>query len=81
MITALNTVDNTKMVNPMELLKKSDLKGILSGECSKTMNKLDIIHISTRMEAHTLASSYMDRKRVMAYSDGLMEEHIMGSTI
>jgi hypothetical protein len=42
---------------------------------------MDIIHISTRVEAHRLVSSKMERVMVMAFTDGLMEQHITGSTI
>ena len=33
------------------------------------------------METHTLGSVKMERKMVMEYSNGLIKQHIMGSTI
>jgi hypothetical protein len=78
-IAAPNTVENTKVVIAMELLKQSTLTPIFAGECSKTVKQMDILHISTRVETHTLGSTKMERKMVMAYSNGLMEQHITGS--
>jgi len=71
-ITATNTVENTKVVIAMELLKQSSLTAVLAGECAKTANQMDIIYISGRMEPHSLGNIKMERKMVMAYSDGLM---------
>jgi hypothetical protein len=42
---------------------------------------MDIIHISGRVEAHTLGSGKMEREMVMAFTDGLTEEHITGNSI
>jgi hypothetical protein len=74
-------VENIKVVNEMELLKQSSLAAIFAGECSKTVNKMDIIHISSRVEARRLANSKMERWVGMGYSNGLMEQHITGSGI
>jgi hypothetical protein len=66
----------------MELLKQSSLTAILAGECGKTVNQMDIIHISTRVERHTLGRTKMERKMVMEYSDGLIKEkRITGRTM
>jgi hypothetical protein len=80
-IAATNTVENTKVVIAMELLKQSGLTAIFAGECSKTVDQMDIIHISSRVERHTLGGTKMETKMVMEYSDPLMEQHITGSTI
>ncbi len=42
---------------------------------------MDIIHISSRVETHTLGSGKMEREMVTAFSDLLMEQHITGSTM
>jgi hypothetical protein len=81
-ITAPNTVENTKVVIAMELLKQSGLTAKFAGECSKTIMQMDIIHISGTMETHTLGSAKMERKMVMAFTDGLIrEQHIKGSSM
>ncbi len=66
-MTATNTVENTKVEIAMELLKQSTLTAIFAGECTKTVNKTDIIHISGRVETHTLGSGKMDTEKVMAF--------------
>jgi hypothetical protein len=80
-ITATNTVENTKVVIAMELLKQSSLAAIFHWECSKTVDEMDIIHISSRVEAHRLVSSKMMVQMAMPFTDTMMEQHIMGSTI
>ena len=80
-ITATNTVENTKVVIPMELLKQSTLTAIFAGECSKTINEMDIIHFSRRMDTNTLGSGKMETDMVMALTDTLMDQHITGSTM
>ncbi len=65
----------------MELIKQSTLTAIFAGEYAKTVNKMDIIHISSRMETHTLGKRKMEREMAMAFTDMLMEQHITGSTM
>ncbi len=65
----------------MELLKQSMLTALFARECSKTIKQMDIIHISTSMETHTLASTKMESHMAMAFTDGLMEPHITGSSM
>jgi hypothetical protein len=79
--TATNTVENSNLVVAMELLKQSTLTAIFAGERSKTIKQMDIIHFSGRMETHSLGSSKMEIKKVMANTDGLTEEHITGCGI
>ena len=81
-ITATNTVENTKVVIAMELLKQSTLTAIFAGECSKTVNKMDIVYVSTTMETHTLGSGKIQRDMVTAFTDMLIKErYITGSSM
>jgi hypothetical protein len=69
------------MVKKMELSKQSFLTAMFAGECIKTVNETDIIHISSKVETYSLANSKMEMLMAIAYTDGLMEIHITGSTM
>jgi hypothetical protein len=80
-MTATNIVENTRMVKKMELSKKSLLTAMFAGECIKMIIETDILHISSKMETYSLANSKMEMLMAIAYTNGLVEKHITGSTL
>ena len=65
----------------MELSKQSFLTAMFAGECIKTVNETDIIHISSKVETYSLANSKMEMLMAIAYTNGVVEKHITGSTL
>jgi hypothetical protein len=52
-LAATNIVENTKVVNAMELLNQTALTVVFGRECGKTIFQMDILQIRTRISGLT----------------------------
>ena len=79
-IVVINTVVNTSEVYAMVWEKQSMITAISTGDSGKMISEKATGHSAgSQMARNSLVSRKMMRGMAMAYTDGLMEQHITGN--